>query len=289
MHKPQKRNYIKDTNNLIGITIIASGLLGLAIAAPIPENHILLKLTRDILNQIGSSLLAIGILETIFKTYLQEELISRLIAKLQQAIHLPVKAIYLRRSQVPPDLSIFEVWDDIKDIIYIKAAAYSSAFTGRVDLKLRQALTKNPKLKVRFLILDPKSDYINIIAKINDRRDRTVREGIQDLLDKLKLLEKEFGDRLQYRLYDSFPTCNIWIVDPHSADAWARISPRITENRPLDESIVIFLSRNIDPSYYNELYNSILDQWEIESIPSRLASRIQPSDCISPNPSPTTP
>ena len=261
MQNHQKRDRIKDTNNLLGTIIAIAGLLGLALAALTPESPILLKILRDLLSGIGSSLLAIGILETLFKTCLQQELISRLVAQFQQAIHLPVKAIYLRRSQVPAELSIFDIWNSVQDTIYIKAAAYSSAFTGRVDLKLRHALIQNPKITVRFLILDPQSTHISIIAKLNDRREAAVRESIQDLLEKLDSLHHDFGDRLEYRLYDSFPTCNIWIVDPHSADAWARISPRITENRPLDESIVIFLSRNLDPSYYNELYSSIDSQW----------------------------
>jgi len=261
MQNHQKRDRIKDTNNLLGTIIAIAGLLGLALAALTPENPILLKILRDLLSGIGSSLLAIGILETIFKTFLQEELISRLVAQFQQAIHLPVKAIYLRRSQVPADLSIFDVWSSIQDTIYIKAAAYSSAFTGHIDDKLSQALTQNTKLTVRLLILDPQSPHINIIAQLNNRRESLVRDSIQNLLEKLDKLNQEFGDRLEYRLYDSFPTCNIWIVDPHRAEAWARISPRITENRPLDESIVIFLSRNLDPSYYNELYSSIDFQW----------------------------
>ena len=261
MQNHQKRDRIKDTNNLLGTIIAIAGLLGLALAALTPENPILLKILRDLLSGIGSSLLAIGILETLFKTFLQQELISRLVAQFQQAIHLPVKAIYLRRSQVPAELSIFDIWYSVQDIIYIKAAAYSSAFSGHIDDKLRQALIQNSKIKVRLLILDPKSTHISMIAKLNDRRESVVRESILDLLEKLDSLHKDFGEQLEYRLYDSFPTCNIWIVDPHSADAWARISPRITENRPLDESIVIFLSRHLDPSYYNELYSSIDFQW----------------------------
>ena len=74
MQNHQKRDRIKDTNNLLGTIIAIAGLLGLALAALTPESPILLKILRDLLSGIGSSLLAIGILETIFKTFLQEEL-----------------------------------------------------------------------------------------------------------------------------------------------------------------------------------------------------------------------
>jgi len=271
----RRKDKTKQIYRLLGIVLILSGILALSLAALIPDSLVYLKILQNVLGQVGSSLLVFGVLEMVFKEFLQEELTNKLVTRLQNAIDQPVDSIYLRRSQVPKDKSIFEVWDSVEDTIFIKAAAYSSAVTERLDIKLRTHLRKNSRLEVFFLILDPDSEYVEMLARLGEGKSKLlVRESIERFIKQLQALKLEFNSQVHFRTYDSFPTCNIWLVDPEGrTNSWARISPRITENRPLDESIVVFLSRRNDPEYYDELYDSIQQQWKEAKEPKVLTGQ----------------
>lgn len=250
---------MKTIHNFLGIVTILFGLLSMLISALIPSSY---QPVRDFFSNAGSAILAIGVVETFYKTFLQEELINSLVVKFHRALKLPVESVYLRRSEVPKERDISKVWDSVKDTIYIKAASYSTSVRQNLTESVERALNKNPRLKIRFLIYNSKSPSAQAYADLSNRKLSVLCDSVNEFTDKLDKIKSKFPQQLDYALYNSFPVCNIWIVDPEQSNAWARISPIMPELKPNHESIVIFISRYQDVEYYDELYSGIRQLWE---------------------------
>ncbi len=257
---------MKTVHKFLGAVIILVGLVMMLISALIPSSY---QYAKDFLSNAGSATLAIGVVETLYKNFLQEELIERVIVKLQKAISLPVESVYLRRREVPANKDINKVWDLVQDTIYIKAATYSTAVRQGLSVYIDEALKNNSKLKIKFLIFDPDSKMAESYAEFTKRSLNDLKQDVKNFTDQLDQLKKTYPQQLHYALYDAFPTCNIWIVDPETPKGWARISPLISEFKPTHESIVIFITRYQDQKYYDGLYKGIKQLWDDANNPSQ--------------------
>ena len=250
------------THRLLSSLTIATGTALMLTSTAIPDSSP--EWIRNSLSNAGSAILGVGIVEVMYKTTLQQELLEEISLEFQKKIDLPVDALYFRRKYVPHerDLKYPEFWNTVKKQIFIKAGSYKNVTKYNLIGLIKNALKDNQELEIYFLICDPKSESLNLWSQVSKTNTKTLQGSINEFVDQLDTIRQSgFKKRLHYCLFDAVPINNLWLVDPNESQAWARISPRIVENKPMSESIVLFFKKSQSEEYYEELHHSLVKMW----------------------------
>ena len=99
--------------------------------------------------------------------------------------------------------------NDRIDILETNVSTVSDTYVS----ELQRALTKNKRLTVRVLTLDPDSSFVNNRAGQLGAPIGQYREELHDSIQRLLTQLEPFGERITVRIYDDFPTQITFIVD----------------------------------------------------------------------------
>jgi hypothetical protein len=212
---------------------------------------------KNFLSNAGTSCVAVGILEILFKSLLQKELLTGFVSTFKKAISLPVDEAYLRRDEVPANRRIFNVFKDAQEVVLIKGISFTISMTAGLLHNIEAAFKTNKKLRVFFSIHNPNSPCVDLIKQIGNVSSERTKNDIDALTTALDKLKIKYGDRIIYTFYDSFPTCSIFIVDPDLDRGWAKIESYLFPGQPPNERFNFILSKRQDRDYFDSLAGSI--------------------------------
>jgi len=258
------------------LAVATTGLLGLVfilLSALVPSSWSVLAV---FFSNTGTACLALAVLEFLYKTLLHEELMSSLVTQFKRAVSLPVKAVYLRRRELPPEQTLEAVFDQAQDVVYLKAISFSITYTGGLLSFIDRALKKHPSLKVRLLVFDPASPHIDFVSTVSALRMPALKHSIEALVGEVVDLSSRHENRVGIAYYKAIPTAGICLVDPERPQAWGRVEPYLYKGQPPAERLNIILERRQDTEYFDQLYHALKADWE------QSQQRVAPNDASQP-------
>ena len=245
-------------HRFIGIIFVLLGVILMLMAEIVPQGQVILP---GFFSNAGTSFLILGVIEIIFKSYLQKELTSSIVSLLRKAISQPFDETYLRRRELPESKDFFQSILKARSLVFLKAVS----FTGAIGVGLIQTITdalNESKVSIRIFVLHPDSALIEQAANLVSLNSTKAKEDIQHLMKQINNLRKRYGERISYRFYDSIPTCAIVIVDPDTSEGYMRIEPYLFVGQSARHRVNLFLSKKRDQEYFSELYQALIDEWE---------------------------
>ena len=245
-------------HRFLGIIVILIGIILTLAAELTPTTSAVVK---GFLGNAGTSFLALGMLELIFKSYLQKDLTSSVVIMLQKATSQPFDAAYLGRAEIPNEKDVTNLLAKAKSIVFLKAISFTGAVGSGLINTIESVLRSNSKVNIRVLIFDPNSSLLEQIALLTSLNSLKVRQDIQQVMEHIQTLQKKYGQRVGYRLYDSVPTCAMVMIDPDSLAGYLRIEPYLYNGQSAMQRINLFLSRKQNQAYFDEIYQAIKKEW----------------------------
>lgn len=121
---------------------------------------------QDFFSNLGTAFLALAILEFLYKTVLQKELLNDVVTQLKLAIAIPIDEIYLRRREMPQVYRLPQAFGKIHEVLYMKAISYNIVLTEGMSTYLPKVLSQNPNLKIKFLVLDPETSLMPAVSNL---------------------------------------------------------------------------------------------------------------------------
>jgi len=249
------------------LAVTVTGLLGLVfilLSAILPKEWVVLA---TFLNNVGTTSLAVALLEFVYKTLLQENLVGALVAHFKRVVSLPVKAIYLRRQEIPSDQALPAILEQAQDNVYLKAISFNITHTGGLLSFVDRALQKHPNLKVHFLVFNPASPNIDFVTTVSALKMPALKHSIEAFAVEVRALGSKHDERVRIAYYNTIPTSGILLVDLDLPQAWARIEPYLYQGQPPDERLNIIIERRQDPDYFDQLRRAVCDDWQRGQMP----------------------
>lgn len=214
------------------------------------------------LKEFSTILSFVGIVSLLYELFLREFTFQEYKSALEEvinpdAVRLGIKAIFKNRGELSRALPPEKIFRDAREEIYFGGSTLLSVSTAFREL-LKEKILQG--IKVRFLLLDPESEIVNLIIQQQKTNQVTFRNEIQTAIGLLKKLKKEieeetgFPDKGSVDIHMSkmLPTHSFVAIDSHTPGGkiQADLFPYLGEN----------LSR---PSFYlhnkeDGLYQNIL-------------------------------
>lgn len=210
----------------------------------------------NFISNLATALLALSILELVFKTFLQEDLLGRLVTVFKNAINLPVKAVYLRRDDLPQDQTPLEIIKFAKEEVYIRGISFASLLAAGFTRDMQEIISAKGTPKVHFMILSPLFEDLDEVASLTNLSPSVLRETIIDFIRQLDNLELDNG-QVDYVAYDTFPTVGLWLVDPDNDGGWCRIEVYLYHKEQQSSRVNIVVARRDAPAFFDRLVKAV--------------------------------
>jgi hypothetical protein len=259
---------MKQKHKYLGIIILFIGVILVAIGELI-NSYTEISFLVNLFGNFGTAVMAVGVIELIFKSFLQVDLIDKLILQLKTETNNPFKASFLRRRELPFDYQITELIENAKEEIVIKAVALRVNKNAGLMRLIAEKLNKNDKLKIRILLLNPENKEIH--KAHCDFIGLSVKQILADLDDTIKDMDKikeKYSKRFEYVFYNTFPTTGIILIDPELQTGIAKLEFAVVENSSLDENVNIVLERKQDEKYFTKIHDSLKEKFTVGNIGS---------------------
>ena len=245
-------------HKLFGLIILIIGLLLIAMGEALKQ-YCEIGFVINFFGNSGTAFMAVGVIELIFKNYLQSDLIEKIISELKKERHNPFTASFLRRRDLSKNYDILKLIEEAKEEIIIKAVALRVNRNVGLFGKIEKLLEKNSSsLKVYIKLLNPQN--ITLVKAHCDFIGLSTEQILADSeksVSEIEKLKKQYNNRISIKFYDSFPTTGIIMVDPKKHHGKVKIEFAVLENSSLDENINVVLEKRQDEDYFNKIYEQI--------------------------------
>lgn len=227
------------------------------------------------LSNLGTALLALSIMELVFKTFLQEDLLGNLVTVFKNAINLPVKAVYLRRSDLPPEQAPIEIIKSAKEEVYVRGISFASLLAAGFTRDLQEVISTKGTPTVHFMILSPQFEDLAEVASLTNLSPSVLKETILHFIRQLDNLETPTG-AIDYTTYDTFPTVGLWLVDPGTERGWCRIEVYLYHGEQQSSRVNLVVTRQDAPAFFDRLVKAVRRE-------AKLNGRDEEEDAILPS------
>lgn len=247
----------------LGLLIMFLGII-LIFISELSNTYSNKTLLKNFFGNLGTAVMAVGVIELIFKNVLQVDLINNLVIQIKKETNNPFKAAFLRRKDLK-DYDIIELLKTAKKEIIIKGAVFRSNRSIGLLKTIDNLLNEKKNLIVNILILNPNNE--NLIKSHSELLRFTMEQTQSDLNDTIKDLEKlhiKYPDRFNYYIYDTFCISGIVLIDPEQPDGIAKLEFVIIENESLEYNLNVILEKKQDEKYFKKIHQSLLEHFVLK-------------------------
>ncbi len=179
--------------------------------------------------------------------------------------NFPFKYSALRRLDIPVEENIYGIFQTAKHEIYVKAICLTITQTGGLYKKIEKALKVNQNLRLYFLLYNIKDskvpELVEEYANLSKERMQMDINQFVVLTDKLNV---KYNNRIQVKLYNSFPTSSIILADPKEQYGWGKFELYLYPHQIPDDKINLVLKNETDTEYFQDIYTSITNELKTE-------------------------
>lgn len=283
MKRLEAKHYVISAFILLGAILLL--LVNAVVASLIPQ------WLSGLLSNVATALLALAVIELVFKLFLQRNLIRDLVAVFKTAINLPVRAVYLRRASLPTEQDPIHIIQSAQRGVYVKGISFAKLVAEGFANELRTALRHKPEISVHFLILSPDFQDLDGVSSLTGLSVLAIQENIRQFSRQLDSLREE-GLKVAYAFHDKFPTIGCWLVDPDHDNAWCRIEVYLYHGEHQASRANFILACSDEPNFFRRFATAVIEEWkqcssvDLETVaPSAIGPR-EPTDRIASEGSP---
>lgn len=240
----------KNINRDYWLAILALVVLGFLLI--FVSQFIKAALFKSVINEAASAILIAGIFSVINEKFLKESLIDLVLSKVNLKTHIDSKGIKEIHTDIS-NINYKQMINDSKhsiDIIHIYGRTWTNTFYDELKDKL-----KNSKCKIRFILLNPESKYVEALAEYYEITKDEMIKRITESLKQLKKLQANKQSQLEIYLHNGNPSSCIYKFDNTLVSIQNKMSKEKCKTLP----IIICRKTDSETDYYNTITRDIED------------------------------